>query len=1783
MPGVIQRLRLELDQSSVKKLGDELRATASGVADWITGELEKVQGDEAGKKAGKEVIAGLQQSFDADLDALNLRFQRGLIKADQFQAQGVAAAKRFNDGLRIEIDRFANNPAFSVNPFKDLAAQVDPGDLAAMGAAAERAGTAFAQRFQNGIGTLSPESAARLTEPVVARVRETETELSRLASTMAADLSQALDLSGADDAARAAAIGTAQGYLLTLRDEFLHAREQLASGAIDLDAFEALATTAADRFAGGFTQTITALAPAAAASAATVGTSVADAISEEAGRAGAAFAQRFRDGIGTLPAGDAAKLTEPILARVQATEAELQARAATMAASLSRALDLRGASDEARAAAISTARGFLSTLQDEFTRSRSQLAAGAIDVDAFEAQATASGNRFATGFTETIAGLGATAAPAARAAGAAVGTTVTEAISAAVRQGKFSADVAAQLTTIVGQARASAAALSSAFAAGVEASPLDAAGRTKATEFLAGMRAGLEGQLAALTRQVEQGLLDPAEFATKAQALGATFATAVGQGLSQARAGTLDLEPLVRAAERAGLQAGKGVTDGIAAAGPGAGAAAGRLSAEVVEAMGTSAGRVRAAAGALIGEFVATLQQSKLDAAGQAKAVEFLSGLRTGLTGQLAGLTKQVSDGLLDPKDFDAKAQEIGATFSTTLRSAMASVAAGRVDFTGTVEAAKDAGTQAGQKLADGVKGAGVPGVAKDQGVESAKAFVDAVEAETKRSEGRIKIAQAEGLLHPDQAHKKGLEASQAHNQGILRGIAEFRGRGELSPQVLGVFTDAFQGLGDKVPPLSFFERIKHRIRSNLIGLGASLAGLFAAREVFRFAEGSVREFIADDKALQGLRTQITATGKDYEGFAGQIEVVQQRLIGLGAASGGQVAEGIARLIATSGDADKSIRNIGLAADFSAKHHLTFEQGVEAVGRAMVGQTRHLVQYGVFVKRGADAVLAMAADSAGFVEHQAPDLTRSLAVLTLAWRDIKGAIGEALITAGGGTSVINLLTTAIRDGARWIKEHHAEIQALAGALGNLAKAVLGTVIPTLRELGAIGGVISRAFAQVVGAGETLLLRFQFIAGGFAIIAANISDAWDTVLKRLGLWSPDAVADQTIARLRAWGERVQAEAVRQKGEIDKTLAGIGTAAETSTSAHGGADRAVSRLLAGPTTGPTGVGGAVHPAGFGQGGGGGARDEDKLGPRIALLTRATQVESLRASALEVLGKIETELERKLALTGLALEKRIVLEEHLAAVQRARGTLPLESLAPTEQLGVLARTVELTDLRAASLEHLERLEQRFTAEMNDGTKSLDFRAAAEENLRKAQELRGARPFDTLPLEQRIQLLTEATQLEQFREGALGGLARAEEELRATLADTNLSLGRRIELTAQLTAVQDARGTRKIKDLGLDDQIALFRQGLGSADSFAASLRGLQEAEGRLAAEVQAAEPGSVRRFQLEQALYQLRSTLGADSLDDQIRLLATALRSDETRAEAIKELIRLERELAKIRSDPHATPAARDQAEQAGTAVQGALDTAPAGEVAATRAQPDLTPAPGQAMIITPRFSEEALAKIRAQTQSIHELLQVVAAEPIPVHLSFDADLIRTFFLNLHEFATGAAEGITQTFEDTFKNLLDGTENVGQALGHLGKGMAASILGEISKMARGKVVENLAYALEELAKGFAASAIGSPKAHDHFKAAGTFTVAAAKWGLAAGVTGALASAAGGGGGGGGGSDRRAERDDPLARAKAAGIIYIDGDGLIDPNNAAQMDRLGSAIGVVTGRDIVLRRGRP
>jgi hypothetical protein len=676
---------------------------------------------------------------------------------------------------------------------------------------------------------------------------------------------------------------------------------------------------------------------------------------------------------------------------------------------------------------------------------------------------------------------------------------------------------------------------------------------------------------------------------------------------------------------------------------------------------------------------------------GRKAGAELVAGLSAAFQADLDALRLQFERGIIDAKTFEAKGVEAARKFNDGLRGAIGQFAeefgAEANPFREMHQNVQDAIAEvakAGPAMADEADAAGAifedalsrrmgaageAGAAEvERGMEetdlapagkaAGDTFLDELRLTTRTREAEIREAQIRGFITDDEAARRGRDVAIAHNAALLAEMNRLRASGaKIPPEMFLALVENLKTIRTEAPraarEVNLLGGAATTLGRALSRLMAPIAAFFTVRSLARFAVSSIQEYGREESALDSLRAQVEATGASYQNFAPRIDAIRDRFTETGRASGGQFNRVLADMVAVSGNAEKSLRNMGVAADFAAKHNITLEKSGELVGRAMIGQTRGLNLYGVAVKKGEDAVLAMARSSAGFFDKQTPGWTRATTLLSNAWSDLKAEIGAALVEAGGGTSTIDTLIGVIRGATRWVKENHGTIrewgQALMTVLGWLAKDGVNSlnsftdfVRSTRRELAWFSTQWKEAGGIVKMAGGLIVSAFAAIVAGWAEFTSmfgrrNIGA--DMLARDLKNTANDLVTEG-VAAINGARERWE----REKAATDSRFARVRSGSSSTAPGVGGA--------AGGSS-DEGVGGATTGAGMGGGEGSG---RDALQDRIALLARAAQFSGTAAEATTELRRIEGLLEIQVARGTGTLKERLAVAEKLKAVQDA-----------------------------------------------------------------------------------------------------------------------------------------------------------------------------------------------------------------------------------------------------------------------------------------------------------------------------------------------------------------------------------------------------------------------------------------------------------------------------------------------------------------------------------------------
>lgn len=338
---------------------------------------------------------------------------------------------------------------------------------------------------------------------------------------------------------------------------------------------------------------------------------------------------------------------------------------------------------------------------------------------------------------------------------------------------------------------------------------------------------------------------------------------------------------------------------------------------------------------------------------------------------------------------------------------------------------------------------------------------------------------------------------------------------------------------------LSSVDKALARVKRSALNLGAAFASAFAIRRVAQFARDSVRAARDQEAIWNRLGGTINNAGGNFEEMTPRIRNMARAMQDATTIGDDQFAATLQSLVNISQDVEGSLENVALVADLSAAANIDLNASALLVGRAMVGQTALLSRYGIVVEEGADAVQSMRDQFRGMAANEALALDGQVKQLNNEWGDFKEAIGDAIIEAGDGASVMTTLTAVVKDATIWVENNHEAFTTLGNVLAGTVRG-LGMVIDEYLRLSRfLSSGFTFAFSGIVrlmAAGTDGMVAFfdasqkinEFLGRDEAADRAKLTT--DALRERAAALRETAdIALQAAADLRDEATRVRSEA------------------------------------------------------------------------------------------------------------------------------------------------------------------------------------------------------------------------------------------------------------------------------------------------------------------------------------------------------------------------------------------------------------------------------------------------------------------------------------------------------------------------------------------------------------------------------------------------------------------------------------------------------------------------------
>jgi hypothetical protein len=264
---------------------------------------------------------------------------------------------------------------------------------------------------------------------------------------------------------------------------------------------------------------------------------------------------------------------------------------------------------------------------------------------------------------------------------------------------------------------------------------------------------------------------------------------------------------------------------------------------------------------------------------------------------------------------------------------------------------------------------------------------------------------------------------------------------------------------------LALVERAMARLKLAALKIGGALAAAFGVHQIVRFGRASVEAAMEATAVWQRLAGQLASTGTAFRDVEAEIRAAARALQDTTTIGDEEFAAVLTDLVGITGDYGASLAEVRTVADLAVAKQMDLSAAAKLVGKAMVGETAELKRYGIIVEEGADAMDALRGRFAGMAENEAASLQGRVTQLKNEFGDLKEAIGDVMIEAGGGTSALDSLIGGVKGLTSWIEENRS-------AIANWGR----LIIATFRAVFETGRTIARG---VVNA-------FDILASGIAL-------------------------------------------------------------------------------------------------------------------------------------------------------------------------------------------------------------------------------------------------------------------------------------------------------------------------------------------------------------------------------------------------------------------------------------------------------------------------------------------------------------------------------------------------------------------------------------------------------------------------------------------------------------------------------------------------------------------------
>jgi hypothetical protein len=247
---------------------------------------------------------------------------------------------------------------------------------------------------------------------------------------------------------------------------------------------------------------------------------------------------------------------------------------------------------------------------------------------------------------------------------------------------------------------------------------------------------------------------------------------------------------------------------------------------------------------------------------------------------------------------------------------------------------------------------------------------------------------------------------------------------------------------------LKVVENAMARVKKAAVALGGAILAAFSVRKIQSFVQSAIDASFALEASRNRLAVALRNEGIELSAVNSELQEFTRNLWETHRLTEGAAIPILQQLITITGDYDKSLRGVGIAANLSAASGMDMISAARMIGQAMNGEVGRIQRYVGEIEDGADAIAIMEEKLADMRKNAIP----ATAELGMQMGELKEAIGFAVRESLDFDSRVEVLTGRIEGLAknteligRLVRELYRAMRdvvniiiVLAGAKGFLA-------------------------------------------------------------------------------------------------------------------------------------------------------------------------------------------------------------------------------------------------------------------------------------------------------------------------------------------------------------------------------------------------------------------------------------------------------------------------------------------------------------------------------------------------------------------------------------------------------------------------------------------------------------------------------------------------------------------------------------------------------------------------